>query len=411
MDLQSGKLYWPTTYPNPRKYPRLEEDIQCDVLIVGGGSSGAQCAHYLADTGLDTVLIDKGDFASGSTSSNTGLIQYAGDKTFLALINTFGEEKAAKHLKLCEEAINEIEDISGKLPFSPDFARRNSLYYASDKEAVSGLLDELEWLRKYDFQVDFWTAEQVSERYPIHAPGALFYHQDAELNPYKFTHGLLESAHSRNVRMYEQTEWTGHKQEKDRDILYTKNKCSIEAKHVIFATGYANQEVKTDKNATVTSSYAIITSPVDDLSSWPDRTLLWETDRPYIYLRTTFDNRFIIGGLDETTNIAEERDRHLLSKKEQLLTKLMQRVPGIKVEADYYLGAAYGGTHDGLPILGVYDEYPHCTFLNAYGDNGLVYSMFLARMIRDMLIGEHPASAEIYWHNRPSPALAGMSMK
>lgn len=34
MDLQTGKLYWPTTFPDAPSYPPLDEDIQCDALIV-----------------------------------------------------------------------------------------------------------------------------------------------------------------------------------------------------------------------------------------------------------------------------------------------------------------------------------------------------------------------------------------
>ena len=47
MDLLSGNPYWQTTVAKPPVYPSLEEDIECDVLIIGGGSSGAQCAYYL----------------------------------------------------------------------------------------------------------------------------------------------------------------------------------------------------------------------------------------------------------------------------------------------------------------------------------------------------------------------------
>ena len=405
MDLLSGKLYWPTTYPEPKTYPGLEEDINCDVLILGGGSSGAQCAHYLADTGLEVVLIDKGRFASGSTSANTALIQYAGDKMFVPLADTFGEKKAAEHLKLCEEAINEIEKVSESLPDSADFTRRDSLYYASTDEDLDSLHEELKLLQKYGFKVDYWTGEQVLKHYPIHTAGALYYSNDGELNPLKFTHGLLESAQSRKVRLYEQTECVGHKNEQDSVLVYTQNRHSIKARYVIVANGYANQTVKPDKNAVLSSSYNIVTSPVPDFSFWPKRVLIWETARPYIYLRTTPDNRIIIGGLDEATTIADERDRHLQRKKGQLLDELHKRFPGLQVQADFYLAALYGGTHDGFPILGVYEDYPRFSFLNAYGDNGLVYSMVLARILREMLTKGTDPSAGLYLQSERSKSI------
>jgi len=57
MQLQTGNFYWPTTFAQHPAYPPLNENIICDVLIIGGGSSGAQCAHYLSGTGLNVVVV------------------------------------------------------------------------------------------------------------------------------------------------------------------------------------------------------------------------------------------------------------------------------------------------------------------------------------------------------------------
>ncbi len=45
-----------------------------DVLIVGGGINGAAIAHMAARNGLKTALLEKGDFASGTSSKSTKLI-------------------------------------------------------------------------------------------------------------------------------------------------------------------------------------------------------------------------------------------------------------------------------------------------------------------------------------------------
>ncbi len=134
MDLQTGKLYWNTTFPNPPSYPCLEKDIICYVLIIGAGSLGAQSAYYLCDSDLSVVVVDKRKIGHGSNLTNTALIQYLGDKMFFELVNTFGEEYTVKHMRLCEEAINDIEFVNQKLPFHSDFMRRDSLYFASYEE-------------------------------------------------------------------------------------------------------------------------------------------------------------------------------------------------------------------------------------------------------------------------------------
>lgn len=91
MDLQAGKLYWNTTFPNPPSYPCLEKDIICDVLIIGAGSSGAQSAYYLCDSNLNVVVVDKRKVGHGSNLTNTALIQYLGDKMFLNLLIHLGK--------------------------------------------------------------------------------------------------------------------------------------------------------------------------------------------------------------------------------------------------------------------------------------------------------------------------------
>ncbi|WP_245237334.1 NAD(P)/FAD-dependent oxidoreductase, partial [Paenibacillus ihuae] len=286
MDLQSGKLYWPTTVVTPPSYPKLEEDISCDVLIIGAGSSGAQCANILCEQGMTVVVVDKRRAGEGSTSSNTALIQYAGEKSFVSLSHSFGEEVAARHLKLCEQSINDIERVSRQLPIDPDFIRRDSLYYASSKEDIFELTEEHALLRKYGFKVDLWDAQRISGHYPFQKEAALYYHDDAEMNPLKFVYGLLEKVKSQGGLIYENTEITGRRFEQDYALFYTKEKREIRARHVIIAAGYEDSDFKTEKNATLSSSYAVITKPVADFSSWHKRTLIWETARPYVYMRT-----------------------------------------------------------------------------------------------------------------------------
>jgi glycerol-3-phosphate dehydrogenase len=47
---------------------------QYDLLVIGGGINGAAIAHMACLNGLKTVLLEKGDFASGTSSKSTKLI-------------------------------------------------------------------------------------------------------------------------------------------------------------------------------------------------------------------------------------------------------------------------------------------------------------------------------------------------
>ena len=73
---------------------------QYDLLIVGGGITGAGIALDAASRGLKTALVEKNDFASGTSSRSTKLIH--GGLRYLkqfeiALVREVGQERAIVH--------------------------------------------------------------------------------------------------------------------------------------------------------------------------------------------------------------------------------------------------------------------------------------------------------------------------
>ena len=403
MNLQSGAYYWPTTFPDAPTYPALEEDISCDVLIIGGGSSGAQCAYYLADYHLDVVVIEKTKIGSGSTSTNTALLQYSGEKMFIDLINTFGEDYITRHLQLLKEAINEIESAANKVSIDCEFTRRDTLYSASCMEDVESLRREYEFLKRHQCELAFLSKDEIEAKYPFSRESAIYSYNDAEINPYKYTHALIDYAAQKGTRIFENTEMNGHRYDNEQDamIVYTKNGFSIQAKQVIFAAGYEGLEIRNEKKTSFVSTYTVTTNPIEDLSDWYNRTLIWETARPYLYMRTTKDNRIIIGGLDDNTNYPEDRDSKLLHKKDQLIDELHHLFPNINAKADYFLSAFYGGIVDGIPIIGQYEDFPNCYFLFAFGDNGTVYSQLLSNIIVNDIVKGNDPDLPLYLQDRP----------
>lgn len=401
MNLQTGEYYWPTTFPDAPSYPALGEDLSCDVLIIGGGSSGAQCAYYLADTNLDVVVIEKSTIGSGSTSTNTALLQYSGEKMFTNLVNTFGEEYIARHLQLLKEAIDEIEGAANHVSIDCEFTRRDTLYSASCAEDVDKLRKEYEFLKKHHCELTFLNKEEIEAKYPFSREAAIYSYNDAEINPFRYTHALIDYAAKKGVRVYEHTEMNGHHDEAGKMVVSTKTGYAVQARYVIFAAGYEGMEIRKEKQASFVSTYTVTTNPVEDLSAWYNRTLLWETARPYLFLRTTRDNRVIIGGLDDNTNYPEDRDSKLMHKKEQLIAEFNKLFPDINVKAEFYCAAFYGGTVDGVPLIGQYEEFPNCYFLFAFGDNGTVYSQLLSKIIvKEIVEGNNPDLA-LYLQERP----------
>ena len=52
----------------------MADGLSADLLVIGGGITGAGIAQDAAARGIKTVLVDKADFASGTSSRSSKLI-------------------------------------------------------------------------------------------------------------------------------------------------------------------------------------------------------------------------------------------------------------------------------------------------------------------------------------------------
>ena len=86
MDLRSANGFWMLRNGLLNSYPSLQEDVDCDVLVVGAGITGALMASQLSSEGYRTVVIDRRNVAFGSTSATTAMLQYELDKPLYELI-------------------------------------------------------------------------------------------------------------------------------------------------------------------------------------------------------------------------------------------------------------------------------------------------------------------------------------
>lgn len=388
-ELHSGRMYWPTTVKNLRDYPRLARNEAAKVAVIGGGMSGVTCAYELASAGVDVILAERDAIAGESTAANTGILQYSNDIMLTDLIGQIGRAPAHTFYKACSKAVDKLAEIAASLPGECEFVRRKSLYYASSEQDLPKLRREFEALSACGLDAEFWTADDIASRFPFRKPGAIVTGGDAEVNPYLFVRLLAEQATSQGLRIRERTDIVRHETlPSGMHRLHGDNGHYIDAEHVVYAIGYEPETlrgrlIKPDMGR----SFVIVTEPIKDLSLWHDRFLIWETARPYLYLRTTKDNRIIVGGLDEDNRNPLRGKRAQQEHSEKLLEQAQALFPGLPLRIEYEWNATFGESEDHLPFIGEDPERRHVYYLLGYGGNGTIYSLLGAELIRQLIEG------------------------
>ncbi len=386
MDLKSGYPWWAVRNGLMHAFPQLQQDVRCDVAVVGGGITGALIADELAAHGHDVVVLEQRNVAWGSTSASTALLQYEIDTPMVELARRYGEPDAVLAYQACATAIPMLQARAAGL-HAVDCLPMDSLYYASKRRHVGGMQDEFALRSRHGFEVEWLDRAAVRARHGFDAPAAILSTLAASVDPYRMAYRLLMGLEQQGTRVFDRTV-VEHAATMPRGVeLRTGEGQLVRAKHAVMAAGYASQKWLDAEVARNRSSYAFITDPLDVATLGPlAKTMLWETARPYLYLRTTSDHRLLVGGEDDRFDIPARRDARVEKKARKLLEQVQALFPDMPLKPAFSWAGTFAETEDGLPFFGPHPSTgPRVHFAMAYGGNGITYSMIGAGLLRALI--------------------------
>ncbi|NIF06898.1 FAD-binding oxidoreductase [Chryseobacterium sp. Tr-659] len=376
MDLKSNEPFWLLKNGLMASYPSLKSNEECDVLIVGGGITGSLIAHQMIEDGYDTVLIDKRELCNGSTSATTSMLQYEIDIPLYELTKKIGEKGAVLSYKACSDAIDLIEKLTMLTKSKVGFKRKESLYFASKKKDVEWLKKEYETRKSVGFEVKWLDAQQVLEKFGFENTfGGILSTQGASIDAFQFAHELFIRNEKKGLKIFDKTEMVNVEYHKGFNLVTTGSGFKIKTKKIIFCIGYESKNLLKENFVNLKSTYAIVSEIDKDKLKNISNTLVWNTDDPYLYMRTTDDGRLLIGGGDEDFYDAEKRDS-ILDKKEKQIIKALQKIkPDDHFYPDFAWAGTFGETKDGLPYIGEHKKFRNSYFVLGFGGNGITFSV------------------------------------
>jgi glycine/D-amino acid oxidase-like deaminating enzyme len=274
-------------------------------------------------------------------------------------------------------------------------ADRDSIYFTLDAEKLPGLREEFRQRKAAGLRGRWLSAEALRHATGIAGLGAIRTAGNAQLDPIAACAGLVTAAAARGARIFEKSAVL-QVRSAARGVDVKTERGVIRARRVLIATGYATPRFKPGTGRfRLQDTYVMVTRkprPGEGIPARAGKTMLWDTDRPYHYVRWTADGQLMLGGEDTPHRARSGRAIRLARGRRRLLKYLGRIYPAFEEERPAFVWQGlFIQTPDGLPYIGTHPRYPRHLFALGYGGNGMTASYLAATFLLRRYLGRpHP---------------------
>src|SRR5436190_13199484 len=185
------------------RYPALRGATTADIVVIGGGMTGAGIAYTFADAGVNVVLLESKLVGRGSTAASTALLMQETDEDLRALDKRYGRKRAERIWQLGRAGVGELAETIRQLRVPCDLAMRDTLHFTTNPRSVDGLHAEYRRRRDAGVATTWLDASSLRAAAGIDGAGAICTRDNAQFDPYRACIGVLRAAARRGARIFE----------------------------------------------------------------------------------------------------------------------------------------------------------------------------------------------------------------
>ncbi len=385
--------YWTDSASLPR-FPKINSDLDVDVVIVGGGITGLTTAYLLQMAGKSVALVERGRCADVDTGHTTAHITMVTDTRLSELVRQFGRSHAQAVWDAGLAAMSQIDAIVGEQNIDCAFEWVDGYLHAPDAaphaNEIASLKEDADLARELGFDARFMAEVPFAGR-----PGVWFSDQ-ARFHPRKYLAGLAAAVRAQGGHIFEHSNAEEFYEEPLRVKAGGRR---VRCTDIVIATHNPLAGVASATSATLfQTKLALYTSYVVGgrvpKGTVPD-ALFWDTADPYHYLRLDphLDHDFVIfGGEDHKTGQVSDTNECYARLEKTLhawlpAIALSHRWSGQVIE-----------TPDGLPYIGKTAEHQYAA--TGFGGNGMTFGTLAAIIIADAIQGRKNPWTDLFDSDR-----------
>lgn len=371
-----GTQYWAerTALSRRRSYPVLRGQHTADVVVIGGGLTGATAAYVFANAGLSVVLVEASRLASGTTAGSLGVILPQPDAAFRSVESAAGLRVARTAWKTSRRSALEFASALRKLEIKCDLAPAPLVVNARTPDHAQQLRRDQAARKAASIEAPWLSATAVASDIGTESHGAIRLRDGFVYDPVRAALGLAAAAEAKGAKVFERstvkrTRFT----RKDADVVLATG--TIRTRNVFVATGDPGRLFgQLRRHVRDEVGFVVVTEPLSAAmrrETGRRASVLTEAGEAPCWLRWLPDDRALFaGGLAKAAG-SRQVDKAIVARTAELMYELSVRYPAISgLPAHWGWAVPVISTSDGLPWIGPHRNYPFHFFAMAFGWHG-----------------------------------------
>ncbi|KZX79485.1 FAD-dependent oxidoreductase [Oleiphilus sp. HI0009] len=379
--------YYTATVNQESDYPSLNQAIDVDVAIVGGGFTGVNTALELAEKGLNVALLEANKIAWGATGRNGGQVtgSLSGDEAMRKQMrNKLGKDvddfiwnlrwRGHDIIKERVQKYNIDCDLKyGHLHAAYKPSHMKELQASYDLALANGMGDQVKLLLKNDIP-DYLETEIYH--------GALYNKKNMHLHSLNLCLGEAAAAQQLGVQIFENTLVMDIKQGQRPQVI-TEN--GVVTANTVLLAGNAYHRLQRSKMSGKIFPAAggiVATEPLGELAEQINPKDLAVYDCRFVldYYRMTADKRLLFGG---GANYSGKPSRDIAAELRPAIERTFPALKGVGI--DYQWSGMMGIVINRIPQLGKLSE--NVFYAQGYSGHGIATSHIVSEIMANAITG------------------------
>jgi len=375
----------PQTYPPIKS---LNQDLDVDVLIIGGGMTGVSAAAAFIGKNARVALIDRNVLGGSSTGRSAGFLTPDSELELSQLERRFGDKGAQALWKVPLQGTNLIIKNVGKYQIACDLIKQDSLFLGLGRSGLDDIEEEKIARSHIGLESHVYNREQLGAILGSDAfSGAVRYGGTYGISALQYVQGMKKVLLDSGIKVFEATE----ARQIDGHRVITHGGVIRADKIIVAMDKIESSFSHFAKEVYHAQTFLCISEPLnrherEALFPSGDQFQCWDSSLVYSYWRMTGSGRLLLGGGSAMTTFLN----HWYNEEgviDHVIREFKKRFPALKnLHFVQYWPGLIDTTRDLLPTLVRDAEQPHVHY--ALGIVGLPWASFCGDFLGRVILGE-----------------------